>query len=104
MKLLANSLPPARDWWDAAAIHENGRSATTPNRPFSSRRYSLLALTRQPHERIRIRTPGGDIWIVVPQIISLIRVKIAIEAPRAYAITREELLPDNEKFDAVHQG
>jgi carbon storage regulator len=54
----------------------------------------MLVITRHCQERIRI---GKDIWITLVDIKGPNLVKLGIEAPREVEVTREELLPPEER-------
>jgi carbon storage regulator CsrA len=54
----------------------------------------MLVLGRKVGERIRIRTPAGDVWLTVCDV-GWGRVRIGIDTPRPdedWRIMREELL------------
>lgn len=59
----------------------------------------LLMLSRHKGERIRV---GKDIWIIVGDIIHG-KVRIGIDAPRDLKVFREELLPEEEHYERIHQ-
>jgi carbon storage regulator CsrA len=52
----------------------------------------MLVMSRKLLERIRVRTPAGDIWI---QLVGVKcgKARLGIDAPREFLISREELLP-----------
>jgi carbon storage regulator len=51
----------------------------------------MLVLSRKKHEGIVIKSPGGDIRILLIDV-DRGRVRLGIEAPKGHTIIREELL------------
>lgn len=62
----------------------------------------MLRLTRNTGERIRIRTPAGDIWVSV-ETARRGQVGLGIDAPRSMEIDREELIKDDDG-NSHHEG
>ncbi|HEY1189890.1 MAG TPA: carbon storage regulator [Gemmata sp.] len=55
----------------------------------------MLVLTRKVGEKITIRTPDGAVIEIMLTNIDGKKARIGIEAPREFAIVRNELLPNS---------
>jgi carbon storage regulator CsrA len=58
----------------------------------------LLVLTRRNQEWLRIRTPAGDINVMVLEIAPG-KVRLGIDAPNQYTILRSELITNGSEPD-----
>lgn len=59
----------------------------------------MLSLTRKVGQRVRLRAPDGTVvWVVLYEVESGGKARIAFDAPPGVEVLREELLPEGERY------
>ncbi len=64
----------------------------------------MLVLMTTEGGRIRLTVHGLTIWVMLPEIVSMRKARIAIDAPPEVEIKREELLPQGERYHAAKRA
>jgi sRNA-binding carbon storage regulator CsrA len=62
-----------------------------------------LVLTRTVNERVRIKTPTGEMWITVTRM-GRGQVRLVFEGPLDFVVVREERVPEGERLARKGEG